>query len=379
MKLSYDRVLIGLILVVGALAGLHALGPGTQEVLPVRPYEAEIKITPQAAPAQVVVAPVQSDWRRRLGQLSESDVLDKEGLDALAHDIPENEWPEVLNFLLQPGTSDAAKQLALYVLERWAKSAPAEAAAWLPHLQNDLIDQAAYKNVAAIWAETDLASAVAWLDSLPDGENKTAARLGAASQAAEEKEPVTALKILSTLPSNDERDRWVKYAIQQWATTDRDGAVAYLNQIQNANFREELLGKITLNQAVTDPAAAAAFAVNSLPPGAQQETAVAQCVRFWAVQSPEQAAGWVSQLPEGSLRGTAMEGLIEAWARNDSAKAAEWLSGVPASPSRDTAASMLATILAKSSPDKAIQWAQTIQDEALRAQLQEKLQKSGLF
>ena len=313
------------------------------------------------------------DWQERLQEITKTPERDSEDVELLAKEIPEEDWQLVLIFLLLPNASPAASDLSLCILERWAERSPAEAADWLLKLPDNSTGHAAYRNVATIWAEMELTSAVAWLDQLAANGNKTAAQLAVAEKADEEKEAFTALKILSVTVASEERDRCVKYATRQWATKDRDGAIAWVNQIQDSAMREEMLSKIVLDWGVIDPAEAVAFAANTLPPGKQQEDAVAQNVRFWTARSPEQAAAWVTQLPEIGVRSAAMEGLMEAWAKSDAVKASEWLIGVPASSSRDTAVSMFAPILAQTFPEQAARWVESIQDGTLRASVQEKL------
>jgi len=61
--------------------------------------------------------------------LSETDSLKQfEDVEELAKDLPEEEWPVVLNLMLLPETSSGAAQLSLLILQRWAKRSPAEAA-----------------------------------------------------------------------------------------------------------------------------------------------------------------------------------------------------------------------------------------------------------
>jgi hypothetical protein len=221
--------------------------------------------------------------------------------------------------------------------------------------------------VVSPWAEKDLVEAAAWARRLPASGKKTAALISLGYEAATRKEAAIAVTLATIASLGPERDRLMSYSVRQWATTDRESAMAWARRAPDAALREEMLGEIAIDWGIQDPPEAARFATTALKSGRARDKAVVNIVRFWAPSAPEQAAAWVEQFPDGPLRNAAMENLIDVWAKDDISGAGAWLSRLPADRSRDTALRVYVSILAASSPDEAARWADAIQDDALRA------------
>jgi hypothetical protein len=324
-------------------------------------------------------APV-PDWETRLnrivnlvGKVPQAE-LDLELAD-LAATLPHEDALAVLNLQLLPDADrmPVLAHLGILLLQRWAERAPAEAAQWLARLPDGAFSRVAHRRVAGVWAGADLAAAVAWAEKLPANTSQPAAKLAVAMQAADQKEAVTAIKLISHLPPDAERDGLLNYSARQWATAEREAAASWAAQLPDPALREKILGEIAIDWAVTEPARGAAFAVASVPPGKNQELAVATSVRNWAVLAPAEAAAWVERFPEGALRHAAIESVAEVWAKDDPARAADWLKRLPSSTSRDAAVGMFASTIAASSPEQAARWADSIQSETLRASVRDRL------
>jgi len=241
--------------------------------------------------------------------------------------------------------SPAALVLAEMLVQRWSEKSPAEAAQWITGLPDDEFGHRVFQKVARAWAVTGFAAAVDWIQQLPAGGNRAAAIDSLAAEAAGQNEAITAIKLITGDSLRPERDDLLSYEAQQWATTDRDGAVTWVNTIEDPALRETILSKIALNLGAADPLAAAKFIATVVPVGKERDDAVIDIVRFWACATPTDTAAWVEQFPEGQLRVQAMEGLIDVWGREDSLAAGAWLAQLPAGSSRDAAAKIYAAIL----------------------------------
>jgi hypothetical protein len=329
----------------------------------------------QTASAQADATPTgtEPDWQQRLRDLFDQaagEELDFEFED-MARELPEAEWWAVFDLMLLPQPPAGSTQLAALLLDRWLEQAPEEAARWVARLPEGGFARQAFRQVASVWGQKDLAAALAWVRQLPDNRNKTEAQNAIALQAADKKEARTALDLAMHLPSGPERDRLLQYAALQWATNDRESAAAWVNQLRDDDLKSKILGRIAIDWGIHDPPRAAVFAASRIPAGDSQDEAVVNIVRLWGGRSPDQAATWVERFSESELRCAAMESLIEVWGKNDLVTAGHWLNRLPGGPSRDRAVSIYVRIMAGEFPSHAIQWIETIEDDALRAELLE--------
>ena len=64
---------------------------------------------------------------------------------------------------------------AVSITQRWAQSAPQDAAAWVSQFPEMPARDAAVENLVALWAQTDSQATANWLNSLPDGSLRLAA------------------------------------------------------------------------------------------------------------------------------------------------------------------------------------------------------------
>jgi hypothetical protein len=144
---------------------------------------------------------------------------------------------------------------------------------------------------------------------MPAGESKAAVGLSLAYEAARS-EPVTALTVASALPSGPQRDDLLVHAISQWAAGDSVRAAAWAAQVSDAVLRERLLAAVSVSAAEEDGAAAAAYAVQVLRPGEEQDRAAVCIIQRWAQYSPSAATSWVAQWPDNPVREAASQSLL---------------------------------------------------------------------
>jgi hypothetical protein len=259
----------------------------------------------------------------------------------LSGTIPEDQIHDALDRLVAE-QSDPSMMLVVFLGARWAEKSPAEAAKWAAaHMSDDSYGHNLFSKIMVPWAAQDLAGAVAWVQQLPAGGNKAAGAFSLATEAARQQQAVTALNLIADIPPGPRRDDLVSYSVQEWATTDEAGAVAWVNKLQDPKLRESMLGKIAVNVGAQDPAAGAKLVATKMSNGPDRDNATVTIVRFWASATPLDAAAWVIQFPEGSLRDMAMDNLVDAWGKNNLADASQWVSQLPAGHSRDIAENAL--------------------------------------
>jgi hypothetical protein len=284
--------------------------------------------TATAPEISVAVQPSAFDWQLRFSEIvGQPDFLQSELLEEMAATFPENQMHGALDDLAAQ-KSDSAMILIELLVQRWATNSPASAAEWVEaHLIDNDSAHNVFNRIVVPWAQEDLAGAVAWAQQLPAGENKTAAVSSLAFEAALQKQALTAISLTRDIPSGAERDNLLIYVTQQWATTDRDSAITWINQVEELTLREEMLGKVAVNLGAEDPLAAAEIIVGKIPPGPVRDDALVDVIRFWAASAPENAVAWVQQLPEVALRNTAIENVFDVWRRGEPNTDGAWSAG----------------------------------------------------
>jgi hypothetical protein len=318
----------------------RAVEPEANPPVPGSELASDVSLSKQAT--QPTPAP---DWETSFGDIaSRGGPLQSEDLELLAATVPDDQVQGALDKLAED-QSRPALTLIGFLARRWATNSPAEAAQWAAaHLGDNDLSHDVFRKIMVPWAGKDLAGAAAWVEQLPPGGNETAAAAALALEAAAQKDAATAINLAVNIPPGPERDGLLNYSAQQWATTDRNGAVAWINQVQDPALREKMLGEVAVNLGIQDPVAGANFVATALPEGPDRDNAAVNIVRFWAASAPADAAAWVEQFPDGQLRDTAMANLVEVWGKDDFTGAGAWLDQLPAGSSRDAAVNIYSTI-----------------------------------
>lgn len=255
-------------------------------------------------------------------------VLRYQATEELAEAISERDIPLVLNLMFLPESqTPALTALASRVFQRWLEISPAAATEWISRLsQESGFTRNAYSKIGISKARANPTEAAGWIRTLPAGGNKLAAAFAVANTIAP-LDPGTALQMALDSPPGTQRDGLVTYCLLNWAANDFKNATAWLQQQPNGPNKETMIAKVAVQQAIRNPAEAAALATQALRSDEIQTHAVRQIVRFWASATPESAAVWVAQLPDSSLRDAAAHELVEVWRTKDPARAANWEKG----------------------------------------------------
>ncbi len=235
--------------------------------------------------------------------------------------------------------SDRLAQALTAIFTAWAHTAPEPAWQWLT---TNLPDQPQHLDTAIDEIGRDdpaLAGrlAAAWAQQHPaQGAEVLTAALQGMAYAGHFTE---ARQIVGTLPvaTDDERGMLINFVAGQWA-----------------RFQ---------------PADAAEW-IASLPPGAPRDQALANVTGSWAETNPAGAADYAVSLPAGPTRQTALRQAVASWLATDPDGARAWVIKTNQHEDFDQAVQSIATDvnLAATEPVRALKWAETIFDDALRAQ-----------
>jgi hypothetical protein len=297
------------------------------------------------------VPSIQADWETRLREVSmEPDWFQSELLEDTAASLAEDQIPDVLDHLMQERTGTGLI-FAELLLDRWAESSPTNVGRWITCLPEDSFSTRVYGKVAAQWAERDLTAAMDWVSRLPAGENKAHATISLATEAATQKQSVTAIGLIAGFAPSGARDDTLNYAAQQWAETDHDSAVAWISRIPDSDLREGMLEKVAANLGVWNPRAAVELASTVFDDDAVRDGVLVNIVRFWTPAEPDVTSAWVEQFPEGYLQSSILENLIDVWSKQEPAAACAWLNSLSPGAFRNAALKAYAAVVSESAPE----------------------------
>lgn len=93
---------------------------------------------------------------------------------------------------------------------------------------------------------------------------------------------------------------------QQWAVIDFTAARKWIDEQPPSDLRSDLVARIGLLWAKSDPEAAADYVLSKTTPGPAQEEAAISVLHQWALRDRVAARAWASKFPQGELRERAL-------------------------------------------------------------------------
>ncbi|MDB6077806.1 MAG: hypothetical protein JWO82_1553 [Akkermansiaceae bacterium] len=252
----------------------------------------------------------------------------------------------------------AAVQFALRNPEQAAKSA-----AGLPLSASG---QEAIGAIAETWAGSDVAGALAWVDSLPEGPAGQSA-LNSILYIWVHKDPAACWKRVQTIPPGDNRSALVTNIAGDWAASDPAAAIQWADGLDDRIERALALQNAAESWANHDPAAAAEF-VLKMPAGDMRLQAAAEVTAIWGTQDPEQAANWIREKLEPAVQQQAVARLMQFWGGVDPQASGQWVGALQPGPLREAAISSYADTASFWAPGQAANLALTLADPSARQQ-----------
>ncbi|HTB64134.1 MAG TPA: hypothetical protein VK737_11180 [Opitutales bacterium] len=184
------------------------------------------------------------------------------------------------------------------------------------------------------WSQDDPAAALQWAKTNLSGTDQTTASTIALNGLAQSN-PAAAADTVATMGSSPQRDQLVQQVAQGMATTDIDGALAWLNSVPNLSdaSKSNAIASAFGDLAQLDPAAAAQkFQTLSLD--ANISTSLLnnfsqQFANQWALGDPAAAIAWSENLT-GPARQAALSGALNTLAQADPISAWNTAASLPA-------------------------------------------------
>lgn len=262
-------------------------------------------------------------------------------------------------------SGDAILAFQISLVRRWTKNSPVEAAAWSMQVAEGPLARAAPKEVALVWAEVDLPSALTWTLQMPDGDVREMV-LSTLGYEAARQEPLRALEIGLSLKPGRERLDLLVHATGQWATQNPEAAGNWALSGDSAEDKERLVCAVAVAAGQVAPEFSLRLAIEQLPAGALQNGVVISIIQRWAQKDPAAAAMWVGQLRAEPLGRIAVRNLIDVWSEFSWDAPADWLVGLTDADLRDAGLCLFVRKVAVFDLAKAVAWAEIIGDSGLR-------------
>ena len=260
------------------------------------------------------------------------------------------------------GEGEMKVQAMAAVAEVLAHSDPQFLAAQAATMPSTRSSRELIQELTSTWAATDVYSALAWAEKLPEGLSKNDALAIIRSQLGRQN-PEEAAAQLSQLPPGDSRNSLISNLAAQWGLRDPAQATAWANSLPPAEKTLAMSG-LAGAWAQCDPIAAGNLVVK-LPEGEAQNQAALAVALSWAGQNPAAAAAWVLQFPEVTLQQGIRE-VVNTWANMDSGQALDWVKALPEGTTRDAALKSYVESIAYWTPDKAAEITGLINDQTTR-------------
>jgi hypothetical protein len=203
----------------------------------------------------------------------------------------------------EPGTRDLVIERDLAV---WVEENPQAAARFAELRIDSSLREVAVRTVAQNWARADSQAAAQWATSLGD----PIERDRAVETVALELSAVDARAALSLLEARSQVgqiDTARVGVIANWAERDFDAAVAWAVLQSGGPTHDEILQRLVLFRAATDPSGAAQLADRVFVDLHARRQSYASIARIWASADPQRVRSWADTLDADSRMGAQAE------------------------------------------------------------------------
>lgn len=156
------------------------------------------------------------------------------------------------------------------------------------------------------WIARDPHAAVDWAAQEPEGEKRDAVLVAACYEIASA-DPAEAVALAENFSLTN--NATLENLAAQWAGQDFRAARKWALGKPAGRERNELIARVAYVWSNLQPAAAAEFVVQEIPPGAVQTEAAISILHQWALRNFAAAATWVDDFPDGEIRDRAVQEL----------------------------------------------------------------------
>ncbi len=289
----------------------------------------------------------------------------KSALGQIAMAMAKSDPEKGYEFVRSQARNSSEEQAYSSILREWARTDPER----VFRIAHEEIDPGSVRN-SAVQAVIDEAArrdpslALDLLGKMDDGALRRNSSMLAHSLARSDVK--TAIAWAEGLPDGSTKGSALSAIFSEWANEDPEQASAEALRIGNEEFRRQSL-RNTLNLwGQNDAVEAMTWAVRNLRTEDQASLIPNSLLGTWARQDIEGAAEWVAALPDGELRSQSLRSFVSAYASHDLVAAGEWLKRIGPGEARDQAVRQYASAVFDTDPQAALAWAESIGKEGDR-------------
>ena len=251
------------------------------------------------------------------------------------------------------------------VFHEWVSTAPEDAAGFAAALPPGSARTAVVQNLGTEWGAVDPEAAAQWLRSLPRGAESANAFKGLIRSWTHE-QPQRAAEFLLAQTGDRLRDDLLHTLGADWAEQDPAAALAWARTRNEPELEYLIVAPAVAAVAARDPTTAERRVAELKTPKAQTAAIVEIANGMTQRSDPAAAAKWLMDLDSKYAIGTSFHDPMREWARRDRDAAGAWLNEQPAGARKDAALDRYADGLAERDAASAAAWAATIGDGKLR-------------
>ena len=214
------------------------------------------------------------------------------------------------------------------------QSNPTEAMQIVDQIGNERMRENSIGQLAAVWAQSDLDSAMNWVASLQAGARNRA--LQAMGQNLAYADVDKAISLLDRFPEGNARGLAMQVADNLTRVRGVDAALTFIERYKGRTEYERLQSAVIGTAANSDPERAMHLA-RSIENGPARDRLYAQIIGRQAARDPQKALQWMNAIADESARTTATSQLVMAWMHRDASAAMAWVESLPNGSTRDDA------------------------------------------
>lgn len=261
------------------------------------------------------------------------------------------------------------------VMQSWAAKSPQEAADYYTDNPNEFRmsgmmggrgrgggGSSTAGAIAAEWARQDSAGAMAWAQSL-EGRDQSEAMKSVFTQAAKD-DPSKAAGMLSSITDAEALKDAQKSVAREWGKqnwTDAKSWIAGLPADQQAGATAQALRGLA-----DENPSEAALNISAIPEGQDRDDAMESIARQWSREDPAAAAAWVMESGSEGAQKESIGGVMPYWVQSDSTAALSFVNEQPEGTVRDNAATSYVMANRGGDVKENLSLAETIGDDGSR-------------
>lgn len=195
--------------------------------------------------------------------------------------------------------------------QEWVIRDAIAAANFAREIEDDDLRKGALIRVMQTWAVQDAPAALAWAkDTAFASPNDREMAMSTACTWVSYSDPREALHYaLDYNVEGNPKGMLLQSLTERWAERDVATVRDWVAQQPPGPQREKFIAGVARALVQTDPAEAARYVLDQIPPGENQNTAALAVLCQWALKDLEGASAWVQRFPPGPLRDQAMDQL----------------------------------------------------------------------